>query len=130
MSDDFGRDPARDGELGLALRDVLGEVPGDMDWEGLRGSITTQAELPLARLRRGRRSGGGWRVRSLVPLAAAAGIAAAALALTVLPEDPPPLSAEDLQMVEQVVDASLSEADPLLTGEAAREALLEGAVGS
>ena len=127
---DFDRDPARDPELGLALRGALGEVPDDVDWDGLRGSITAQAELPLARLRRAPRTGGRWRMRSFVPLAAAAGIAGAALALTLSPGDPAPLSAEDRQMVEQVVDASLSEADPLLTGEAATEALLEGAVGS
>ena len=130
MNEDFTRDPERDAALSAALRGALGDVP-EPDFGRLRASIAAQAELPLARRRRAARPGGFWRARSLVPLAAAAGVAGAALALTLRPQHAP-LSEQDRQMVEQVVEASLSsaEVDPLLTGEAAREALLEAVVGS
>ena len=131
MTNDHRRDPDRDDALGAALRGALGEVP-EPDWGRLRASIAARAELPLARRRRQGSGFGRWgRVRALVPLAAAAGIAGAALAITTArPSSPPPLSAEEQRMLQQIVEAPFSDADPLLTGETAREALLEAAVGS
>ena len=69
---------APDPELGAALRSLEGEPPLEsVDWEKLRRSISTRAELPLAQRRRGPAKRGplGWR--RMIPLAAAASIALA-----------------------------------------------------
>lgn len=114
------RDPA----LAAALRDAYGDPP-EVDWEGLRGRITAQAELPLARMRR---SGGGWRrpLRALVPLAAAAGIAGTAFTLMRPAENPRELTQADRQQVEQILDAST----PALSDMVGTDELLNAALGS
>jgi hypothetical protein len=126
-TDGFTRDP----ELAAALRGALGDVP-EPDWDRLRASVAGRAELPLARRRRGRRGPGlSGRVRTLIPLAAAAGIAGAALALTLDPSrQTAPLSAAEVQAMEAIVDQSLQDVNALVTGEVAREQLLDAAVGS
>ncbi len=126
---DLTRDPERDAALSAALRGAMGDVP-EPDWDRLRSSVAARAELPLARRRRETRSRPWTRARSLLPLAAAAGIAGLALSLTLRPADPPPLTEADRRMVEQIVDAQLPDVDPLLSGEAAREALIEAMVDS
>lgn len=126
---DLTRDPERDAALSAALRGAMGDVP-EPDWDRLRSSVAARAELPLARRRREARPRPWTRARSLLPLAAAAGIAGLALSLTLRPADPPPLTEADRRMVEQIVDAQLPDVDPLLSGEAAREALIEAMVDS
>jgi len=95
--------PDRDPRLGAALRDAYGEVP-EIDFAALRGRITAQAELPLARA--GKSQPRGWRpLRALVPLAAAAGIAGAAFTLT-RPAPPAVPTVADRQQVEQILNAT------------------------
>lgn len=106
----------RDPVLAAALRDLHGEPP-PMDFDALRARITARAELPLAQRRRGRTLARG--LRAVLPLAAAAGIAAVALAL----REPTPLSASEQAVVEEILDLSLP--GELMTGEAADQALLE-----
>jgi hypothetical protein len=124
-------DLTRDPELATALRGALGDVP-EPDWARLHASVAARAELPLARLRRETRPAArSWRrVRPLVPLAAAAGIAAAALAISLRPASPPPLTEADLRMVDQIVESQLPDVDPLLTGELAREEMINAVAGS
>jgi|GEM_PF-1949357 len=123
---DLTRDPA----LSAALRGAMGDAP-EPDWDRLRSSVAARAEMPLARRRREARPRPWTRARSLLPLAAAAGIAGLAISLaTPRPANPPPLTDADRRMVEQIVDAQLSDVDPLLSGEAAREALIEAMVDS
>lgn len=118
--DEMTRDPV----LGAALRGLEGDAPA-VDWDALRARARAQAELPLARRRRTRSLHRG--LRAVLPLAAAAGIAA--VALTALPDRPPPLSRADEAVVEEILDLSVpGEVGALLTGQAADEALLE-AVG-
>ncbi|HEX5723818.1 MAG TPA: hypothetical protein VFX98_00040 [Longimicrobiaceae bacterium] len=126
------REPERDAELARLLRGLEGEPPADVDWEGLRASVAAQAELPLARRRRRPWLGGvAGRVRAVVPLAAAASIAAGILALELTRTESPALSPEDRALVEQIVEASVPEqVDALISGEADGNALLEAAVGS
>jgi hypothetical protein len=130
MTDDLTRDPARDPELAALLRGALGDAP-EADWDRLRGSLAARAELPLARLRRDSRPRGlSCRVRTLVPLAAAAGIAGGALAVTLRP-GAGTLPQEEEQVVQEIVEASLPESlDAYLTGQAGDQALLEAVVGS
>jgi hypothetical protein len=118
--DEMDRDPV----LAAALRDLHGELPAT-DWDAIRARISAQAELPLARRRRGRPLPRG--LRTLLPLAAAAGIAAVALTL----RNPEPLSAADQAVVEEILDLSVpGEVGALMTGEAADQALLEAVDGT
>lgn len=115
--DELTRDPG----LAAALRALDGPAP-EPEWDALRARITASAQLPLARRRRvlGVRRG----LRALVPLAAAAGIAA--VALRDLPAGEPELSQEERAVVEEII--TLSTPDPiasLMTGEAAEQALLQ-----
>jgi hypothetical protein len=145
--------PRPDPALNHALRDAEGEPPfAEVDWERLRGRIAAGAELPLARLRReaaeapasapalaataGPSSARARRWR--VPLAAAAGIAAVALAgaLRLGPWGGASPGAEvqlgqEARVVDEIVAASLPESvGSLISGQAAEEALLEAVVGS
>lgn len=115
--DELTRDP----QLAAALRALDGPAPTP-DLDALRARVTASAQLPLARRRRalGVRRG----LRAVVPLAAAAGIAA--VALRGLPAGEPRLSQEERAVVEEII--TLSTPDPiasLMTGEAAEQALLQ-----
>jgi hypothetical protein len=117
MDDEITRDPM----LGAALRGLRGDAP-DVDWDALRARVAAEAELPLARRRRGRAL--GRRLRTVLPLAAAAGIAA--VALTTFPDRSPALSRADEAVVEEILRLSVpGEVGALMTGEAADQALLE-----
>jgi hypothetical protein len=119
--DDMDRDPV----LGAALRDAYGDAP-EMDGEALRARVSAAAELPLAGRRRGRARSRG--LRALVPLAAAAGIAA--LAVATLPGRRLPLSQADEAVVQEILDLSVpGEVGALMSGEAADQALLEAVAG-
>lgn len=123
-------EPERDPQLAALLREAAGEVP-EIDWERLRGEIVAGAELPLARMRKTPRR---WppAFRSLVPLAAAAGIAGAALALgahTPRAPDTRPVTDQDRAQVEQILNESMPDLQAV-TGEAANEQLLNAAIGS
>lgn len=121
MDDEMERDPV----LGAALRDPRGDAPA-VDWDALRARVAAEAELPLARRRRARVV--GRRLRTVLPLAAAAGIAA--LALTALPDRRPSLSQADQAVVEEILELSVpGEVGALMTGEAADQALLEAVAG-
>ena len=122
MNDEMMRDP----ELGAALRALRPEGP-EPDWSALRARVAVEAELPLARRRRARALSRG--VRAVLPLAAAAGIAA--VALTALPgRDPARLSRADEAMVEEILDLSVPEqVGALMSGEATERALLEAVDG-
>lgn len=118
----FDRDP----RLAAALRDAYGDAP-EIDFGGLRARITARAELPLARARRSRPR--GWRpLRALVPLAAAAGIAGTAFALTRPHEQP--LTQADRQQVEQILEATTPALSDLVTPPEGSEELLNAALGS
>ncbi|HST57682.1 MAG TPA: hypothetical protein VLK84_03270, partial [Longimicrobium sp.] len=113
--DDMNRDPV----LGAALRDAYGDAP-EMDLDALRARVSAAAELPLAARRRSRARSRG--LRALVPLAAAAGIAAVAVAT--LPERRVPLSQADEAVVQEILDLSVpGEVGALMSGEAADQAL-------
>ena len=118
MNDEMMRDP----ELAAALRALRPDAP-EPDWAALRARTAAAAELPLARRRRARRMSGA--VRAVLPLAAAAAIAA--VALTTLPDrGADRLSQADEAMVEEILDLSVPEqVATLITGEAADRALLE-----
>jgi hypothetical protein len=124
MTDHFNRDPHRDPELEALLRDAGGPQP-EVDWSALHGRITSAAELSLAGRRRDqRRRPLTPLLRTLLPLAAAAGIAGGYLTLK------PETTATD-PVIDQMVEASLPESvDQLITGEAAQGALLEAVAGS
>ena len=115
-----GRDPA----LEAALRDAYGDPP-EADWDALRGAVLAQAELPLARLRRTRRTPLQARFRALVPLAAAAGVVATAVALGVH-EPQPRVTAADRAQVEQILNESLPDPADMIGS----EQLLNAAIGS
>lgn len=115
--DELQRDPA----LAAALRGLDGDAPA-LDWDALRARVTAQAELPLARRRRTLSFRRG--LRAIVPLAAAAGIAAVALGR--LPGREPPLSQEERAVVEEILTLSTpDQVGSLMTGEAAEQAMLE-----
>jgi hypothetical protein len=124
MNDD---ETMRDPELGAALRALRADAP-EPDWDALRARLAMEAELPLAR-RRGARSVSR-ALRTVLPLAAAAGIAA--VALTALPaRDHGRLTQADEAMVEEILDLSVPEqVGALMTGEAADRALLEAVDGA
>ena len=119
----FDNDPRRDEELESLLREAAGPEP-EVDWGALHGRITAAAELPLAARRRDqRRRPMTPFLRTLLPLAAAAGIAGGYLTLKPEPQPDP--------LIDQMVEASLPESvDQLITGEAAQGALLEVVAGS
>jgi hypothetical protein len=116
MMDPIERDP-----LLAALRD---EPRAEPDWDLLRGRVAAAAELPLARRRAALGGTGSRRLRALLPLAAAAGIAG--LAWTALDRRPAPLTPAE----RSEIDAAVAEGLPdqvrlLLSGEAAEAALLD-----
>jgi hypothetical protein len=118
--DELDRDPA----LAAALHGLDVDTP-TVDWDALRARAVAAAELPLARRRRTRALRRG--VRAVVPLAAAAGIAA--VALRGLPGGAPQLSQEERAVVEEILTLSTpDQVGLLMTGEAAEQAMLE-AVG-
>ena len=115
--DEMNRDPV----LGAALRDAYGNAP-EMDFDALRARVSAGTQLPLAGRRRTRARSRG--LRAVLPLAAAAGIAAVALAT--LPGRRTPLSQADEAVVQEILDLSVpGEVGALMSGEAADEALLE-----
>jgi hypothetical protein len=120
--DEMSRDPV----LGAALRDLYGEVPPP-DLGALRARVAADAGLPLARRRRAAPL--SRRLRAVLPLAAAAGIAAVALAT--LPGRRPALSQAEAAVVEEILDLSVpGEVGALMSGEAADQALLEAVDGA
>lgn len=122
-------DPIRDPELAALLRSAAPQPPmDDVDWDRLRGVATSRAELPLARLRTPARRP---RLRSWLPLGAAASIAASLMfALRPAPV-PGPLPAEERRIVDAIVAESVPpNVDQLISGAAAEGALLAAAVGS
>ena len=118
------RDPA----LQAALRDTYGDPP-EADWDALRGAVMARAELPLARLRRTRRSPWPARFRALVPLAAAAGVVGTAFALGIHQPEPR-VTAADRAQVEQILNESLPDVSELVAGPAGSDQLLSAAIGS
>lgn len=115
--DELDRDPA----LAAALHGLDGDTPA-VDWDALRARTAAAAELPLARRRRTLSLRRG--MRAVVPLAAAAGIAA--VALRGLPGGDPPLSQEERAVVEEILTLSTpDQVGLLMTGEAAEQAMLE-----
>ncbi|HEY0154327.1 MAG TPA: hypothetical protein VGB92_20105 [Longimicrobium sp.] len=122
-------EPIRDPELAALLRSATPQPPmDDVDWEHLRGVANSRAELPLARLRTPARRP---RVRTWLPLGAAAGIAAS-LVFALRPTPAPgPLPAEEARIVDAIVAESLpSNVDQMLSGDAAEGMLLAAVVGS
>jgi hypothetical protein len=122
-------EPIRDPELAALLRSATPQPPmDDVDWEHLRGVANSRAELPLARLRTPARRP---RVRTWLPLGAAAGIAAS-LVFALRPAPAPgPLPAEEARIVDAIVAESLpSNVDQMLSGDAAEGMLLAAVVGS
>ena len=133
-------EPAPDPQLRAALRDAEAEPPlQDVDWSGLRSSISAAAALPLARRRHallGGRTGAAVRparpatrwLRSLAPLAAAASIAVAVWAGSGRPgltPAPAPV-AEASASVEDVFRPDLSEQEyrQVISGRDNADALL------
>jgi hypothetical protein len=117
MMDEIDCDPA----LAAALRGMDADAPA-MDWDALRARVTAQAALPLARRRRALALRRG--MRAVLPLAAAAGIAA--VALRGLPGRDPGLSQEARAEVEEILTLSTpAQVGSLMTGEAAEQAMLE-----
>lgn len=129
MDHSFTDHPGRDPELELALRGAYGDPP-EADWDALRGAVMARAELPLARLRRTRRTPLQARFRALVPLAAAAGVVATAFALGVHQPQPRRVTAADRAQVEQILDESLPDVSDLVAGQTGSEQLLNAAIGS
>jgi hypothetical protein len=121
MMDEMDRDPT----LAAALRGLDGDAPAEPDWSALRARLSAAAELPLARRRRARTLRRG--LRAVVPLAAAAGIAA--VALRTLPGREPRLSREERAVVEEILTLSTpDQVGLLMTGEAAEQAMLQAVV--
>lgn len=117
MMDENDRDPA----LAAALRGLEGAADPP-DWGALHARLSAAAQLPLARRRRARSLRRG--LRAVVPLAAAAGIAA--VALRALPDGEPRLSQEERAVVDEILTLSTpDQVGLLMTGEAAERAMLE-----
>lgn len=115
--DEIDRDPA----LAAALGGLDGDAPAP-DWDALRARVAAAAGLPLARRRRTLSIRRG--LRAVVPLAAAAGIAA--IALGGLPGREPALTQEERAVVEEILTLSTpDQVGLLMTGEAAEQAMLE-----
>ena len=121
MMDEVSRDPV----LSAALRETPAGPAPEVDWEALRARISADARLPLARRRQSRRT--AVRLRALLPLAAAAGIAG--LALAVVPDRrPPDVTPQERSEIQAALRESLPDQVALLiSGEAAEAALLESA---
>lgn len=117
--DELTRDPA----LAAALRGLDAPAADEPEWDALRARLAASAALPLARRRRtlGLRRG----LRAVVPLAAAAGVAA--IALGGLPgHSEPGLSQEERAVVEEILTLSTpDQVELLMTGQATEQALLE-----
>lgn len=136
MNEDM-REVRRDPELAAVLRMVEPEPPLEqVDWEALRASIVSRAELPLARRRSGSARLVRWTRRAL-PLAAAASIALAVW-LTEAPPMGPEAVAEAVPgeiapgvTPEAAFDANLSDQEfqLLVSGRANADALLLVAIG-
>jgi hypothetical protein len=121
MMDEMDRDPA----LAAALRGLDDDAPDEPDWRVLRARVSSAAQLPLARRRRARTLRRG--LRAVVPLAAAAGIAA--IAVRALPDREPRLSREERAVVEEILTLSTpDQVGLLMTGEAAEQAMLQAVV--
>jgi hypothetical protein len=117
--DELSRDPA----LAAALRGLDAPTAAEPEWDALRARITASAALPLARRRRA--LGLRRRLRAVVPLAAAAGIAALALG-GLSDHNEPRLSQEERAVVEEILTLSTPhQVELLMTGQAAEQALLE-----
>jgi hypothetical protein len=120
--DNLSRDPA----LAAALRGLDGPPAAEPDWDALRARLSASAALPLARRRRALSLRRG--LRAIVPLAAAAGIAALALG-GLTDHNEPRLSQEERAVVEEILTLSTpDQVELLMTGQATEQALLE-AVG-
>jgi hypothetical protein len=117
-------EPTRDRVLETALRGAADEsAAAEVDWDALRSRISDAAQMPLARRRSPRAAPGR---RALLSLAAAAAVAGLALAL--VPDSAPSVTAQE----RREIDAALSESLPdqvalLISGQAAEAALLEAA---
>lgn len=118
-------DVSRDSVLAAALHDAAGAPAPEVHWEGLRARISGEARMPLARRRQSRRTAG--RLRALLPLAAAAGVAG--LALAAVPDRrPPAVTPQERTEIQAALRESLPDQVALLiSGEAAEAALLESA---
>src|SRR4051794_15125187 len=123
-TEEVERDPA----LQAALRGAYGDPP-EADWDALRGAVLARAELPLARMRRTRRTPWQARFRALVPLAAAAGVVGTAFALGVHQPEPR-VTAADRAQVEQIPNESLPDVSELVASQAGSDQLLNAAIGS
>jgi hypothetical protein len=121
MMDDLSRDPT----LASALHDAVKAPAPEVDWEALRARISADARMPLARRRQSRRT--AVRLRALLPLAAAAGVAG--LALATLPDRrPPAVTPQERTEIQAALRESLPDQVALLiSGEAAEAALLQSA---
>lgn len=118
---DPSTDPARDPELGLALREFYGDPPVP-EWEGLRESITGAAAWRLALRRRSApwwQHAAGWANRA-IPFGVAASIALIfwlRLPSTVSPAAPTRLTLDMVMtpVFEEMLDTTLpSSGDDLL----------------
>jgi hypothetical protein len=121
MMDDVSRDPS----LAAALHEAAGSPAAPVDWQALHARISADARMPLARRRQSRRT--AVRLRALLPLAAAAGVAG--LALAVVPERrPPDVTPQERREIQAALRESLpDQVGLLISGEAAEAALLESA---
>jgi hypothetical protein len=121
MMDELSRDPA----LAAALHDAAGAPAPGVDWDALRARISADAQMPLARRRQSRRT--AVRLRALLPLAAAAGVAGLALA-TIPDRTPPAVTPQERTEIQAALRESLPDQVALLiSGEAAEAALLQSA---
>jgi hypothetical protein len=128
-----------DPRLTAALRGLGDEPPvEEVDWEALRGSIRSRAELPLARRRRRARWVPASWSRSLVPLTAAASLAFGVwLGGGIdLPGELPVAAVQSLPASEQILAEELLQAEMseiefqlFVSGRAEPEQLLLIAIG-
>lgn len=129
-------DPA----LGAALREVLANPPMEaVDWAALERRVAERAALPLSRRRRaaGRRDRPApwWELtaawaRAAIPLGAAAGIAAAVLALTAPAAQTSALSEREVLLGAASSRLSARDAVDTLVGSVSGDWLLAQAVGT
>ena len=117
--DELSPDPA----LAAALRGLDAPPAAEPEWDALRARVSASAALPLARRRRALSLRRG--LRAIVPLAAAAGIAALALG-GLADHNEPRLSQEERAVVEEILTLSTpDQVELLMTGRATEQALLE-----
>ncbi|MEX2581937.1 MAG: hypothetical protein WD766_01610 [Gemmatimonadota bacterium] len=136
MNHDVRGEGVADPVLAAAMAELRKDVPKDVDWDGLRRSVSEQAELILAR-RRVRI----WNIvpRPLVPIAVAASIAFALWAgpslFTQLTSGTGPtevaVEIDEEQILLDALGADLTEQEfrLLVTGRADPDALLAFAIG-